>query len=382
MLESDEQRMVRDAVRKIAAGYGHDYYVERARAGAKADELWGAIGRDGFVGVNLPEEFGGGGMGIQELSIVAEELAAAGCPLLMLIVAPAICGTLIARYGTRAQKQRWLPGLASGEVKMAFAITEPDAGSNSHRISTVAHRDGDDWVLRGTKYYSSGIDEAEAVLVVTRTSVDEATGRGKLSLFIVDTNAAGLQRTVIPVEITAPEKQFTLFFDDVRVPADALLGEEGNGLRQVFYGLNPERIMCAATSNGIARYALERGARYARERVVWGVPVGSHQGIAHPMAEAYVNVELARLMTTKAAWLYDQGHDAGEAANIAKLAAADASIQAIDRAIQTHGGNGMSTEYGLADLWGMARVLKIAPVSREMVLNYVAQHSLDLPRSY
>ncbi|MEV7969790.1 acyl-CoA dehydrogenase family protein [Sphaerisporangium sp. NPDC088356] len=382
MRESDEQRMIREAVRKIVANYDHDYYVERARAGAKADELWAAVGRDGFVGVNLPEEFGGGGMGVQELAIVAEELAAAGSPLLMLIVSPAICGSLIARFGSREQQEKWLPGLASGEDKMAFAITEPDAGSNSHRIGTTAHRDGNEWVLRGTKYYCSGVDEAQAVLVVARTGVNESSGRGRLSLFIVDTDAAGLQRTVIPVEITAPEKQFTLFFDDVRVPGDALIGEEGNGLRQVFHGLNPERIMCAATSNGIARYALERGARYARERTVWDVPIGSHQGIAHPLAEAYVNVELARLMTTKAAWLYDQGLDAGEAANIAKLAAADASLQAIDRAIQTHGGNGMSTEYGLADLWGMARVLRIAPVSREMVLNYITQHSLHLPRSY
>jgi alkylation response protein AidB-like acyl-CoA dehydrogenase len=313
---------------------------------------------------------------------VAEELAASGSPLLMLIVSPAICGSVIAQFGSREQKERWLPGLASGEIKMAFAITEPDAGSNTHHVSTAARRDGDDWIIKGTKYYTSGVDEAAAILVVTRTGIDEATGRGRLSLFIVDANSPNLQRTVIPVEITAPEKQFTLFFDDVRVPSDALIGEEGNGLRQVFQGLNPERIMCAATSNGIARYVLERAADYARDRKVWGVPIGAHQGVAHPMAEAYCDVELARLMTARSSWLYDNGHDAGETANIAKLAAADASLKAIDIAIQAHGGNGISSEYGIAYLWGMARTLKVAPVSREMVLNYVSQHSLKLPKSY
>lgn len=382
LMESAEQQEVRAVVRSIVADYDHDWYVRRARAGLKVTELWEAISESGFVGVNLPEEYGGGGMGIQELSIVAEELAAAGSPLLMLIVSPAICGTVIARFGTDEQKERWLPGLATGKIKMAFAITEPDAGSNSHNIATAGRRDGDGWILTGTKYYCSGADEADALLVVARTGVDEKTGRARLSLFIVETPNPNLQMTVIPVEVTAPEKQFTLFFDEVRVPSTGLLGEVNDGLRQIFFGLNPERIMSAATSNGIGRFALDRGARYAKERQVWGAPIGTHQGLAHPLAESYVHVELARLMTSKAAWMYDNGLDAGEASNMAKFAAADASVEALDRAIQIHGGNGMSTEYGLADAWGFARVLKIAPVSREMVLNYISQHSLGLPRSY
>ncbi|MCK3771118.1 acyl-CoA/acyl-ACP dehydrogenase [Microbacterium aerolatum] len=381
-MESAEQQEVRAVVRSIVEDFSHDWYVKRARAGLKVTELWEAIGESGFVGVNLPEEYGGGGMGIQELSVVAEELAAAGSPLLMLIVSPAICGTVIARFGTDEQKDRWLPGLATGRTRMAFAITEPDAGSNSHNIATTARRDGDDWILTGTKYYCSGADEADAMLVVARTGVDEKNGRASLSLFIVETPDANLQMTVIPVEVTAPEKQFTLFFDNVRVPAEGLLGNVDDGLRQIFFGLNPERIMSAATSNGIGRYALDRGARYARERQVWGAPIATHQGLAHPLAEAYVHVELARLMTSKAAWMYDSELDAGEASNMAKFAAADASVEALERAIQIHGGNGMSTEYGLADAWGFARVLKIAPVSREMVLNYISQHSLGLPRSY
>ncbi|MCJ7439494.1 MAG: acyl-CoA dehydrogenase, partial [Acidimicrobiia bacterium] len=278
----------------------------------------------------------------------------------------------------------WLPGLASGE-KMVFAITEPDAGSNSHNLSTSATRDGDVYRLRGTKTYISGVDEAAAVLVVARSGTDEETGRARLSLFIVDTGDPRLERTEIPVEIIAPEKQFLLFFDDVEVPRDRLLGDEGAGLRQVFFGLNPERITGAAISAGIGRYALERASEYGRDRSVWGVPIGSHQGVAHPLAQAKIELELARLMTAKAAWLHDHDADrvaAGEAANMAKYAAAEAGLHCLDAAIQTHGGNGMATEYGLADLWGLARLLRIAPISREMILNFVAQQSLGLPKSY
>jgi alkylation response protein AidB-like acyl-CoA dehydrogenase len=383
--ESDEQAMLREAVASIAGKYGHTYYTDKARSGDKTDELWDELGGQGFLGVNVPEAHGGGGMGISELAIVLEELATAGCPLLMMVVSPAICATIIAQFGTDEQRRRWLPRFASGELKMAFAITEPDAGSNSHNLSTTATRDGDLYRLNGTKYYISGCDEAEAALVVTRTGVDPDTGRGRLSLFVVDLDAPGLDKTVIPVEIVAPEKQFTLFFDNVEVPADRLVGTEGDGLRQVFVGLNPERIMSAALANGIGRYALERASEYARERAVWGTPIGRHQGLAHPLAIAKIEVELARLMTQKAAWACDHGLDpaaAGEAANMAKYAAAEASLKALDQAIQTHGGNGMSSEFGLADMWGAARLIRTAPVSREMILNFVAQHSLGLPKSY
>jgi len=381
----DEHVMLREAVGAIASKFGHDYYVAKAHADERTGELWRAMGEAGFLGVNVPEEYGGGGGGISELALVSEELAAAGCPLLIMVVSPAICATIIAKFGTDEQKRRWLPGFATGEIKMAFAITEPDAGSNSHNLSLTATKDGDIYRLNGSKYYISGVDEADAILVVTRSGVDKETGRGRLSLFVVDTDAPGLDKTVLPVEITAPEKQFTLFFDNVQVDADRLIGAEGEGLRQVFFGLNPERILSASIANGISRYALDKAASYAREREVWGTPIGRHQGISHPLAKAKIEVELARLMTDKAAWLCDNAGDtpeAGEAANMAKYAAAEATAAALDQAIQTHGGNGMSSEYGLADLWGMVRLLRIAPVSREMILNFVAQHSLGLPKSY
>jgi alkylation response protein AidB-like acyl-CoA dehydrogenase len=376
--------MLRAAVRDLAADFGHDYYAEVVRDGRTTDELWDAMGELGFLGVHLPESHGGGGAGISELAIVCEEVAAQGCPLLLILVSGAICAELIASFGTDEQKDEWLPGLARAE-KMAFAITEPDAGSNSHRLSTTATRDGDTYRLRGAKTYISGVDEAERMLVVARSGTDEDSGRGLLSLFVVETDAPGLTRTPIPVGIQAPETQFSLFFDDVEVPVSRRLGPEHDGLRVVFRGLNPERITGAALSIGIGRYSLDRAAGYANDRRVWDVPIGSHQGVAHPLAEAKVQLELARLMTAKAAWAHDHEVDAaeaGEAANMAKFAAADAGLKCLDTAIQTHGGNGMALEYGLVDLWGLARLLRIAPVSREMILNFVAQHSLGLPRSY
>ena len=379
---TQEQEMLRTAVGAIAAKYGHRYFQDKAATGGKTEELWQELGRAGFLSVHLPQAYGGGGMGIAELAIVCEEVAAAGCPLLMMLVSPAICGTLLSRYGTEEQRVRWLPPLAAGQDKMAFAITEPDAGSNSHRIATSARRDGDEWVLSGTKYFISGMDEAGAVLVVARTGTDESTGRAQLSLFVVDSDAPRLTLAPIEMEIRAPEKQFTLFFDEVAIGADRLLGDEGEGFRQVFAGLNPERLMSAAIATGIGRYALESAAGYARERRIWGTPIGAHQGVAHPLARAKIDLELARLMAEKAAWCFDHGLEAGEAANMAKFAAAEAALSALDQAIQTYGGNGLASETGLADLWGLARLMRTAPVSREMILNFVAQHSLELPKSY
>ena len=382
--ETAEQLLLRSSVAELAARYGHPYWLGKARAGEKTRELWDEVGRLGYLGVGIPEEYGGGGRGIVELAIVAEELAAAGCPLLFIVVSPAICGSVIGRSGTAEQKERWLPALASGTTKMAFAITEPDAGSNSHRLSTVARRDGDDWILAGRKTYISGVDEADAVLVVGRAE-DARTGTLRPALAIVPTDAPGFEKTLIPVEITGPEKQFALFLDDVRLPADAMVGETADAaLAALFAGLNPERITGAAFANGIGRYALDKASAYANTRQVWGVPIGSHQGLAHPLAHAAIQVELARLMTTKAAWLYDTGDDAaaGEAANMAKYAAAEAALAALDQAIQVHGGNGLATEYGLATLWGATRLVRTAPVSREMILNFVSTHTLGLPRSY
>src|SRR4051794_3607116 len=381
--ETEEQIALRKAVAELGRRYGHDYTAPRARARQPLAELWAEAGKSGFIGVSLPAQYGGGGAGMSELAIVGEELNAAGCGLLMLVVSPAINGTIISRFGTDEQKQRWLPGIASGETIMAFGITEPDAGSNSHNITTTARRDGDDWVLNGRKIYVSGVDHAQAILIVARTE-DARTGKLKPALFVFPTDTPGFEYQAIDMDVVMPDKQFLLFLDDVRLPADSLVGEEDAALAQLFAGLNPERIMASAGSVGMGRYALDRGVRYANERNVWGKPIGTHQGLAHPLAKAKVELELAKLMMQKAASLYDGGDDmgAGEAANMAKYAAAEAAIACVDQAVQTLGGNGLAHEYGVGDLLIASRVARIAPVSREMILNFVAQFSLGLPKSY
>ncbi len=260
--ETDEQRALRAAVAELGQRYGYSYFTKQARSGGRLTELWREAGKLGFIGVNLPEEYGGGGAGLYELSLVLEELAAAGCGLLMMVVSPAICGTIIARFGTQEQKRHWLPRLASGSSIMAFGITEPDAGSNSHKLTTVAGRDGDTWVLNGRKIFISGVDEAEAVLIVGRTA-DSKTGKLRPALFVVPTDAPGFTYRPLEMDIIAPEKQYLLFLDDVRLPAHALVGDEGAALLQLFAGLNPERIMAAAMAVGSGRFALGRAVGYA-----------------------------------------------------------------------------------------------------------------------
>ena len=381
--ESEERVALRESVKALASKYGYAYMAEQVRKGEKTTDLWNDFGKHGFIGVNIPEEYGGGGGGMGDLAAVLEEAGAAGSPLLMMVVSPAIVGSILTRCGTEDQKRKWLPGIASGETVAAFAITEPDAGSNSHQITTTARRDGDEWVLNGRKVYISGLDEADVVLVVARTE-DAKTGKLKPALFLVPTDAEGLDFQHIPMDFVAPEKQFSVFIDDVRVPADALVGDEDGGLWQLFAGLNPERIMGAAMTCGQARYALEKAVEYAKTRKVWKDVIGTHQAIAHPLAKVKIELEQARLLMQKAAALYDAGDDftAGEYANMAKYAGGEVACNATDVAVHTHGGNGLTQEYGLGNMLVAARLGRIAPVSREMILNFVAMHSLGLPKSY
>ena len=381
--ESEEHKALRDAVAALGKRYGRTYLNRVIEAGEHPDELWSETAKLGYLGVNLPEQYGGGGGGIAELSIVLEELGAAGTPLLMMIVSPAICGTVISRFGTEEQKQKWLPALADGTRTMAFGITEPDAGSNSHRITTTARRDGDHWILNGRKVFISGVDHADATLIVGRTE-DARTGRLKPCLFIVPCDTDGFAYHRIDMELHGAEKQFEIVLDDVRLPADALVGDEDAGLLQLFAGLNPERVMTAAFAIGMGRYALSVAVDYAKTRTVWKEPIGAHQAIAHPLAQAHIELELARLMMQRAAHLYDAGDDvaAGEAANMAKYAAGEACVKAVDQAVHTLGGNGLTREFGLASLITASRVSRIAPVSREMILNYVSHQTLGLPKSY
>jgi alkylation response protein AidB-like acyl-CoA dehydrogenase len=380
--ESEEHKAIRDSVAGIANRYGVQYFLDRGRKGQDIEELWKDLGATGLLGVHLPEEYGGGGGGMAEAVVVVEELAAHGMPLLIWVISPAICGNILAHHASDDMKREWLPGIADGTKKMAFGLTEPDAGSNSHNVKTTARRTATGWVLSGQKYYISAIDQSDAILVVARDDEQSLPEKSKLSLFVVPTDTPGLTYQQIDTSIVSPDRQFTVFFDDVEIPNDALIGVAGNGLRQVFDGLNPERILVGALCGGIGRYAIGKAAAYAKERQVWSTPIGAHQGVAHPLAEAHIAVELSRMATARSAELFDAGAPAGEAANIAKFAASEAALKALDQAIQTHGGNGLSHEYGLSELWFVTRLMRTAPVSREMVLNFVAQTSLGLPRSY
>jgi alkylation response protein AidB-like acyl-CoA dehydrogenase len=382
-VESAERQALRESVRGMARKFGIGYATEHARRGEPLTELWQAMGAAGFLGVNLPAQYGGGGAGIYELALVLEEVSAEGAPLIMMVVSPAIAGTVLSRYGTAEQQARWLPGIADGSSVVAFGITEPDAGSNSHKITTIARPDGGDWIVNGRKTFVTGVPNADAVLIVARTQ-HARTGQLRPAMFLLPRPTPGFTYYPIEMDIAETERQCNLFLDDVRLPAEALVGGDDAPLEALFAGLNPERIMGAAIAAGTGRFAIGKARRYLLEREVWGVPIGAHQGLAHPLAQCHIDVELSRLMLAKAATLYDEGHDkaAGEAANMAKYAAGEACVKAVDQAVHTLGGNGLTREFGLASLITAARVARIAPVSREMILNYVSHQTLGLPKSY
>ena len=289
--DDEDRRALRDSVGRLVGKYGRTYFQKVSKEGGFPEALWRDLGDAGFLGVHLPEEYGGGGGGLADLAVVIEECAAQGCPMQYIVIS-AICGPILAAHGSQVLKDRWLAGLADGSRKMAFAITEPDAGTNTHRISTTATPvEGGGWRISGAKYWTSGADEADALLVVCRDSQVGATGKPTLSLLVVDAKAPGLSMTVIDSALGAPERQFMVFFDEVPVAADSIIGAPGQGLKQVFAGLNPERVAAAAIANGIALYALEKAATYANQRVVWDTPIGAHQGVAHPLAKSYMEVQ-------------------------------------------------------------------------------------------
>ena len=385
LVPSDEDAAIRASVRQICQSFGPRYVRDCYDAREPPRALWDALSAAGFTGINVPEIWDGGGLGMTGLQAVMEETAAAsGFGSLMMVVSSAIAGTVLARHGTVDQNETWLRGIAAGTTRIAFAITEPDAGTNTHQLRTVLRRQGDRYLLNGQKTFISGVEDAHGILVIARQRHEDGH-LGKHTLCLIDVDAPGLTRDPIPMPYLGPEQQWTLFFDDVEVAEDRLVGGEEAGLAVVFDGLNPERIAAAAVAAGLARRALDLAASYARERVVWEVPIGAHQAVAHPLARAKVELELARLMNQKAAALFDAGvagAGVAEACNMAKFAAADAATHCVDAAIQAHGGNGLTLEYGVSDLWWMARLLRVAPVSEQMILNHVAQHSLGLPRSY
>lgn len=387
MLEpSTQENLIRDFVRQVARKYGRDYWLAKAREGAFTEELWGELAAGGYLGMMIPEKYGGGGLGMQEMAVLLEEMSRQGIPLLLLVVSSVMDAPLIARYGSEALKEQHLPSVAQGQSRLCFALTEPTAGSNSFRISTRAQQDGDFYVVNGQKMFISAADQADYLLVVARTTGYEQAQdkREGLSLLMVDRRAPGITLQPLEMGVLHPETQFAVFFDDVRVPRGDLVGEEGKGTKYLFDALNPERISAAAVAVGLGQFVLEKAVAYAKERVVFDAPIGSHQGLQHPLAVAKTNLELAALMTRYAASVFDSGDKvaAGAYANMAKLAAADAATEACDLAIEVHGGSGFSTDADLITVWPFVRMLRTVPVSREMILNHIGEHVLGLPRSY
>lgn len=382
---TQEQRMIYEYGDRVSRTFDRRYWMQYADRHEPPKELYAQIASDGFLGLMVPEEYGGAAQGMTEMTLFMEGLANNGIPLLNLVVGPTMTMGLIAKYGSEALKRRFLPDGCSGKLKFCFAITEPNAGSNTMMITTIARPDGNGYRLNGQKVFITDAGDADYALVVSRTTPAQEVSRKSegFTLFMVDIKHKGVQKTLIPVSFAVPETQWQLFFDDVPLSADDVVGQVGSGFEILFDTLNPERIILAGLCTGLGRYALSRAVEYASERKVFNnTPIGAYQGVSHPLAVAKTEIELASLMTLKAAWAFDKGLPAGEYANMAKYFAAEAGIRAVDSAIQAFGGNGFTKEYGIFDLYPLVRLLRTAPLNREMVLNYIAEKVMGLPRSY
>ncbi len=382
---------VRDGVAAIGARHGLDYWDRCDADGRWPEEVWRALADGGWLGLAVPEEYGGGGQGLLELAVAAETLAASGAGAassFLYLLTPAFGALTIARHGTDEQKRALLPALAAGESETCFAITEPDAGSNAIEIATHARREGDDFVVTGQKIWISGVERARHMVLVSRT-IPAAEARPRVNGFtilLLDIEEAVAKGTLsyrpIPKLGTNTVASNLVFLDEVRVPAANVIGEVDRGFAVLWDILNPERVVAAAGAVGCGELSLRIACDYARDRAPFGRPIGANQAVAFPLAQVKAQVELARLMTYKAAWLWDRQRPCGSEANIAKLTAAEAAWQAADRMFQTHGGMAYSLEYPVARLFRDARIGKSIPVAEELVLAHIAQHELNLPKSY
>jgi len=385
---------VRDGVAAVAAKYDHAYWSRCEDEHRFPSEAWRDLADGGWIGLTVPEEYGGGGAGMLELAVACETLAASGgtAGVFLYILTPGFGAMTLARHGTEAQKQRILPGVATGDVQFCLGLTEPDAGSNAVEISTAAREDGDELVVKGQKTWISGVENADWMIVVARTT-PAAEAKEKLgsrtagfTLLLVDVKQALADGTLsyqpIPKMGSNTVASSQVFLDDVRVPRDMVVGEVDRGFAVLWDVLNPERILAAAGGVGGAEAALDVASAYAREREVFGRPIGANQGIQFPLAQLKAKTELARLMTYKAAWLFDRGRPCGNETNVAKLTAAQVSWEAANQAFQTLGGMAYSKEYPVERLFRDARIGKNIPVAEELILAHIGTQMLGLPRSY
>ncbi len=382
---SHEQEMIYHYGDNLLKEFGRDYWVDCADRHAFPTAMYKRVAEDGFVGIMVPEADGGAGLGMLEMVLLQEGLSNAGIPLQSLVVGATMSLGPIGKHGTAEQKQKYLPAGCVGDIRFCFAITEPDAGTNTMRTSTMLTEDGSGgYKLNGRKTFITDAEGADYMLVVARNAQLSEVERKTdgFTIAIVDTKAPGIEMHPIDISIPLPEKQYQIFFDDVSVGAGDILGELGKGFNILFESLNPERMILAAMCCGMGRYALGRAVEYANERVVFNGPIGAYQALQHPLAKGKTDIELASLMTRKAACLFDSQVACGEEANMAKFGASTAAVNAIDASLQCFGGNGFTKEYGIFDLYPFARLLKTAPLNNEMVLNFIAEKGMGLPRSY
>ncbi|GAB3710443.1 acyl-CoA dehydrogenase family protein [Nocardiopsis oceani] len=383
---TEDQQAIKDAVSGLASRFDAQYWMDKDLAKEFPTEFYDAFASGGWLGMTIPEEFGGHGMGITEASILLQEVAASGAGmngasamhLSIFGMHPVVV------HGNEEMRRKHLPRIANGDLHVCFGVTEPGAGLDTTRISTFARRDGNDYVVNGRKVWISKAVESEKMLLLTRTSRPEDVEKKTDGMTLFFTDIDGDHVDIRPIKkmgrnaVTSNE----LFIDDLRVPEEHRIGEEGKGFTYLLDGLNPERMLVAAEALGIGYAALKAATQYGNDRVVFERPIGKNQGIQFPLADSLARLEAAELMLRKATWLYDNGRPCGKEANMAKYLCADAGFDAADRALQTHGGMGYSEEYPVARFFREARLTRIAPISQEMVLNYLGSHVLGLPRSY
>jgi len=382
---ADELAQIRESVRTLCAKFPGEYWRALDRERAYPTEFVAALTEAGFLAALIPEEYGGSGLSMTAAAVIMEEIQASGCNGAACHAQMYTMGTLL-RHGSPAQKARWLPPIAAGELRLqAFGVTEPTSGSDTLNLRTTAVREGDHYIINGQKIWTSRAEHSDLLLLIARTTPREAakTRTDGLSVFLVDMRLAqGTGISVNPIRTMMNHATTELFFDDLRVPAENLVGEEGLGFRYILSGMNAERILIAAECIGDAKWFIAKATGYARERIVFGRPIGQNQGVQFPIARAYAQMRAAELMVRAAAALYDARRDCGAEANLAKLLAADASWAAADMCLQTHGGFGFAEEFDIERKFRETRLYQTAPISTNLILSYLAEHVLGLPRSY
>ena len=383
---TDEQQQIRDQVLRVCSRFDDAYWMERDRTATFPDEFFGAMAEGNWLGIAMPEEFGGAGLGITEAAVLMQAVAESGaCMSGASAIHLNIFGlNPVVVFGTEAQKRRMLPPVIAGRDKACFGVTEPNAGLNTTQITTRAERRGDRYVINGTKMWTSTAQVATKILLLARTTpLDQVKRRTHgLTLFYTTLDRAHAEVRLIHKMGRHAVDSNMVFFEGMEVPEEDRIGEEGEGFRTLLHGLNPERVLVAAEAVGIGRAALARAARYARERIVFGRPIGQNQGIQHPLARNWAELEAANLMVMKAAWLYDQGRECGAEANAAKYLAGEAGFRAAEQAVMTHGGMGYAQEYHVERYLRESLIPRIAPVSPQLILSYLAERVLELPKSY